>query len=697
MSTRKHLSLALVTLALASCGRAPIPTSLELGINPSRVWYHTGQSVELFADLRSHRGEEIADLELLWTVEPAGAATLGAPGMDPRTVNYTLDLEGTTTFTVCVPPRREEDPPTLCDSLRVRVDDGMPSLEVASPTPGQELTGEPIVEVLGSVADRSMVNVYINGTPAVVDEMGSFSGTTDALFGVNHIVVSASDGLTDASEVELDVLWAPEYTPALGADGTPQLLLDDGLGLWLGQDFFDDGSGIALDARPVETHDLADVLELVVASVDVGSYLPDPVVDSPPTFVLRVPRAAIGEPHVEIDLTDDGVDLFVRIGLIEVDTSGALVIEGVSLPLDGTITASAVAFAHITIRKESEAVPLEVTTGAVSVGLESLEGRFMHPDTAAIFQLAEGILRPAVEGALVDALTATIESSVPEVLRGALGSLDTALAGQSFEIASDPFPPVTIGLDGGIRVLQLSHRRELSTLLRTEIGSSTPSIHPESLGVPRLTTLPALPFVNEGRLQLGLRLALLNGLLHSLWASGFFEVDASSILPDSISSLVSEARIFGRMQPVLRPPRVDETDHLVLSLGQLELELLYMGETVRFGMSLDAGMNLSFADNRIAIAVAEEPVIRIWTLQAPSNPRSLTPDTIRTLLLNLWPDLSSSVAGGLGFDLPTPALGDLGGLAPDLASLTLGLESTGELRYRRGVLVLEASLNGTLP
>ena len=686
----------LAALSLVACDAAPVPAFIEASIQPSRTWYHTGQTVQLAAIVRDANYVEIENVEVSWTVEPESAATEGATSMDPRNASFTLNEEGRVVFTGCAPPPDPELEPTLCASLAIRVDDGMPVLEIESPEPGEQLADESIV-VRGSVADLDMVNVYINGTPATVDEMGRFEGAIEPLFGVNHIVVSATDGLTDAAEAELDVLWASEWTPAIGADGRPSIELDDGLDLWLGQAFFDDGVLLDTETRPVETRDLADVLELVVDSLDPNGFIPDPVVDSGPSFNLRVTDADIGEPRVEIDVTDDGADLFVRIGRIEADTSGVIMVDTTSLPLTGTVSGSAVAFAHLTIRKESEEADLEVSVSDLRVGLESLSGDFVSPETTAVFRLAEGLLRMTLEAALVDALRDTIESSVPDLLRDALGAIDTALADQSFEIASDPFPPVTVTLDGRIRELSSTFRRDLGATLRTSIGTTSDAVFPDSLGVPRVTTLPALPFVNEGSLQLGVRLALLNALLHHLWASGMFDVDASSILPESISGLVSEAHIVGRMQPVVRPPRADEEHTLVLTIGQLELELVFMGEPVRFGMSLDAGMSISLDANQLSIGISESPTLRIWTLQAASNPRLLTPETIETLLLDFWPDLRDSIAGGLTIDLPIPSLGDLGGLAPELAALELSIDRTEELRVRRGVLVMEAELTGTLP
>jgi hypothetical protein len=691
------LSLA-AALALSACGSDPVPTAIEVNVAPARTWYHTGQEIQLTATVTDEKGEPIEDVEVRWTVEPAVAAEQAAPLPDPRMASFTLETEGPATFTGCVVPRQEELEPTLCDSLVVRIDDGTPALEITSPAPGAELDDAAGIVVQGSVADRSMVNVYVNGTPADVDGIGRFEATVDARFGVNHLIVSASDGLTDVSEVEMDVLWAPAFAPALGDDGTPDAAFDDGLTLWLGQDFFDDAVPLDPSADPVVTRDLADILELVVANVDLSGLLPDPVVDEPPTFVLRVTNASISEPYAELDVTDDGLDLFIRLGRVEADTAGGLTFEGTDLPLDGRVSGTAVAFAELTVRKESAESELEVSLGELSVGLESLEGTFESDETAAVFRLAEGLLRTTLEEALVDAVRGTLEDSVPVILRDALGAIDTALAGQEIALESAPFPPVTIQLDGRIGELRALHRNSMVAKLRTRIGTDAAAVHPDSLGVARLNEVESpARFYGEGSLKLGVRLGFLNALLHALWNSGLLEVDATPLLPESVMGLVSEAQLLGRLPPVLRPAREGEEHDLVLSVGQLELELLFMGETVRYAVSLEAGVDVNLEDNHLSVDVAEEPTVTVWTLQPPSNPRLLTPDTVRTLLLDLWPDLRDGVAGSLAFDLPIPSLGDLGGVAPDLAGLELSLGLNERMRQRRGVLILDASLTGTLP
>ncbi|AKF03038.1 hypothetical protein [Sandaracinus amylolyticus] len=697
----KSIAIALLALALGGCGDGPparVPATITVRAEPARLWFHSDQEVVVAATVTDATGEELEAPTLVWTAEPASSVTAGAPDADPRRARFTLTTPGATTVTGCVAPAREGDEPTLCSSIVLRVDDGMPSLELETPAPGAELDDPSGIVVRGSVADRGVVRVYVNGVGVTPDDVGAFETTVPATFGVTHLAVDASDGLTEVSHVEMDVLWAPAFLPATSEDGLPALTLTDGLALRLGSAFFDDGLALDATTSPILTRDLADLLELVVTRLDVSSLVPDPVIDSPPTFTLRVTDVTLGDPRAELAITDEGVDLFLRIGAIEASTSGALTFEGESLPLDGVLRASAVAHARLTVRKESEDAEIVVEMGELEVAIESATGDFTSDETDAVFLLAEGVLRRTLEDTLGDAVHETVASSVPAVLRDALSAIDGALAGQSFSLDSAPFPPITISIDGGMRALDTTFEREMLATLRTSIGTNVASVHPETRGVAQLDASAMTPaFFRDGSIALGVRLELLNGLLHGLWSSGLLDLDVTPLLPEAVTTLVSEAHLEGRLPPVLRPPASDEGDDLVLGVGQLELALVFQGEPARFAVRIDAGVRVDVIDNRIAIDVAETPEITVWTLVPPSNPRLLTPDIVRNLLLDLWPDLRASLTSGLALELPLPAVGDLGGLAPDLAALTLELEMNGRLRPRGGVLVLDAQLVGTLP
>lgn len=126
---------ALLALVLAACSdESAGPATIEARIAPARIWYHTGQDILLTGFVTDAKGESLRDVPVHWEVEPANAATLGTAQEDPRQALFRLERIGTAVFTGCVVPESEGTEPTLCDSVLVRVDDGMPSLEIETPS-----------------------------------------------------------------------------------------------------------------------------------------------------------------------------------------------------------------------------------------------------------------------------------------------------------------------------------------------------------------------------------------------------------------------------------------------------------------------------------------------------------------------------------------------------------------------------------
>jgi hypothetical protein len=252
-------------------------------------------------------------------------------------------------------------------------------------------------------------------------------------------------------------------------------------------------------------------------------------------------------------------------------------------------------------------------------------------------------------------------------------------------------------IDGQLATLTSIHGRGITGVLQIDAGIDGESIHPESRGVALAAETDADPFFRSARLQLGIRLALLNGLLHALWDGGLLEVDATALLPSSISGIVSAAVISGRMSPVIREGAPGEEHDLILSVGQLELDAVYMGNPVRYGMTLEAGIDVDVVDNRLSLTIAEEPFIRVWAMDLASE-RALSSDALRDLLLTmLWPSLRESLADGLSLELPIPAPDALTTLAPSLAGLSLSIAMTERIGLRDDTLVVEGSLRGVLP
>lgn len=694
--------LVLAAVALAPVGGCsssggemgpPVPASIVASVTPARAAYRTGETVLLDAAVLDATGVEIAGVPVVWAVSPDGGASIAATG------RATLSALGRVTFEACTEEPDRRDRP-LCDAFTINVDDGSPVLEVTEPTPGAELGGGGATDYLvrGSVSDMGMANVFVNGVRAVPDALGTFEARVPAHFGVEHLVVVASDGVLAESRVEMDVLFAEGYAPGHIAAGDPGIELDEGAALLLGPAFFDDGVPVDVSARPIATDDLADLAALVLSTVDVGALLPDPVVDSRPTLFLRVPDVRLGEVSVSALADDDAIELFLRIGRLEADTLGTIMVDTTSIDLTGGIEGGVAAYARVRVMRRSAVDPIVVELESMDLAIERVVGRFDSPQANALFTVATGLLRSTLEAQLQTALEGSFATAIPDLLRGLFESLDGALMGQRIPLDTGIFAPVTIAIEGSLVELTSVRGEGVTASLSFAQWIEQPSMHPTSRGVALASADPSmdLRFLRGARLSLGVRLALLNGLIHSLWDTGLLEVDATTLLPASVSSIVSEAFLHGRMTPIVRAAGLGEEHDLVLAIGQLELDAIYTGDPVHYGMTLEAGLDLSLAANRLTVTIAEEPFIRVWAKDAASE-RALSSETLRGLLLTmLWPSLRTSLADGLSLELPLPPPDALAALSPELAGLALTLEQTAPVELRGDTLVIEGVLSGAL-
>lgn len=668
------------------------PAALDLTIDPVRAFFHTAQVVTLTAAVTDTEGMALPDAAVMFSATPEASVTPMPAGVQSAT--YTIAASGSISFTACV-----VDAPSICDTVDIVVDDGSPALEVETPLPGAEIDDATGILVRGSVADTSgELRVFVNGIAVELDGMGIFETTLPARFGVEHIDVVASDGLTDVSTVEMDVLWAPAFTPAVDADGQPAFTLDDSAGLWFGQRFFDDDAALDPTATPLETRDLADLLELVMLEADLSSVIPNPVVNEG-AFVLSLTDPAIASPSAEISVQDGGLEIFLRIGELRATTSGSLTIESEAFDLAGSIRAAAVASAALTVRKDSPEADVVVELGELTVSLESVDGTFASDEVTALFRLASGVLRTRLEAELLEAVEGLLGESVPTLLREVLTGLDGALANQTISIDSPPLPPVEVTLDGRMSRIETRYRRELLAPLRMSVSAPIAALHGSSRGFARLDTSGVAPeFFRGGSVELGLSVGFLNALLHVLWNAGLLDLDLTPLLPEGVSGFVTEARLDAKLPPMTRPPRVEETNDLILTLGQVEIVAMLDSGPARFGVQIGAGIDLELRDNRLALTIADEPVVRVWAIELAEDESIVTPEVVNALLNDLWPDLRSSIGDSLSLELPIPPLDGLAGIAPGLATFQLTLGETDPRLHPRGELViLDAAITGRIP
>ncbi|MFT5353335.1 MAG: hypothetical protein ACI9KE_000533 [Polyangiales bacterium] len=662
-------------------GPGAVPESLELRVAPARSAYFTDQAVRIEGVVRDSAGAMIRSVG--FTLETPPQATLADDG------TFTLNTEGYVNFEGCT-DRPGAEGAEVCDFVRILVDDGTPNLEVSSPVPGEEIGGGTATSILveGSVADSRDVAVRVNGDPVSLDAMGAFSHEVSALFGVNHLVISASDGISNEARVEMDVLYSDVFRA--GSGGTENTL-EDAITLRLGQAFFDD----RMPTTALEATDLADVLQLVLENADLLSLLPSPLIGSA-GLNLSATAVDVEDVSVELDVVDDGLDLFARLGRINISTTGSFTVDGTTLDLSGGLDAELSVYGHVTILKDSVDSPIESSVDSLTVAIESIDGRFASEEANAILALAEGLLRNRIEALLADSVGDTLLSAVPAVLVDGIGALDTSLRDQTFVLDTGVFAPMTLNIDARLSRLDTVYLSHVDAPMNFRASTDQENIHPESRGVADLAD-GSESVLFDVPAALAARVAVLNGLLHSLWSSGLLQIDATEILPESLAGVVEEATLRGLMTPIIRPARGAETDDFVFTIGQLELDLDLLGEQVTFGVTIEAGMTIDIVEGALVFAVEEEPDVRAWIITSTTPSPSVTTDTLRTLVLTqLWPSLRDSLLPGLSLALPSFALGDLSAIAPDLSGFALNISLASPVQLRRHSLVAELGIRGSL-
>jgi|GEM_PF-3338060 len=847
----------------------PDPAYLEWHLTPARAVYRPNQTVSVEITVLADDGAALTEYPLTFISDGADDVAFDA---EARSLKFLA--EGEITLSLCVGPSEAE----LCSSQDVWVDAGAPSLVVTAPLPGAEIGGDGggTIVVEGTVDDAQPVTVLVNQQVAARDG-DAFFAELDASFGVHHLVVSAVDQLGHETSTELDVLWAPAYSAIDPGDGGgPLMTAATGMALRLTQGFFDDGVPVDLTVAPPVARDLAGILELVIPNLNLSSYLPDELGGG---TGLSLEGAHILGSSVVVDVTDDGLELYVTLDPVRVSTAGSFTVGDTHLGLGGHVDVAFAAFAVITADKPGADDPVDVEMTDLVVVVEGLDTAFDDPAANALFTLASSQIRMALEDAAHDALDDALTDTLPAVIAEAFQSIDQALRDVSVPL-TEPFEGVTVHLDGRLAALRTRYRDALtgSLTITSGVGDQTltssrglaMALSEEASGaisagrcgdgqldpgeacddggrVPgdgcdqgcraeggwlcqadgctrvctsgdgvvaddlayryctsRVTrdtaaaycaqlggTLAiaadadahdviaglgsqsshrwlgattdeqgdwrwddgtlfwqgglavgeaftawasgapsaeggcatvrngewfALDCAEEQRficqlparcgdgvvgpgetcddgdlddvdgctrscapslfggaaVEVAVPLSFVNGLLHQLWSAGLLEIDATSFLGDR-AALVEQAATHGRLPPVVRAAYAWEPSDLVLSIGQLELELSIASLTTTFAVRLDAGLTVTMVDNGVVVDIAEEPLIRTWVAASDTDPPLLTPEVLADLLREqVWPDMRDALQSVLSLQLPLPSI-DLGAVAPSLGVLEMNL------------------------
>lgn len=663
-----------------------IPGGLQLQMTPGRDTYPPGIRLLPEVQMFNAYGEE-AEFDYEIVVEPDGAANI----IEDR---YELLEEGIVRFTACTLENGPEGEP-VCGWDEVVVNVGPPTIEITSPLPGAELdeTNDPSIEVTGTVTDTFGDPVaFLNGELLELAPDGSFAASVEPRFGVNHIEVAATDGLDgETAEAVADVLWAADYSPP----ATPSVNFANAISVRLGQLFMDDRMRpITQPDGTILTQDLADLLELVIKNFDLSMQIPDPVIDQS-GFFLRVPQIAIGKPLVQVDIVDGGLEIFIQIGDMQAVTDGSLTIDTNVLDLTGSLTAGMSALVIISVDKASPSDPIDVQVESLSVAVEDATPNFASAEANAIFELAQSALRTTLETLLIDSLQGTFVDQIPTLLTDVFTALDDALSDQVIDLDTGLGSPITLSIDGDVRTLDTAFRDHLTATLGLTAETDVTDVHAGSRGQALLFPDKSPPsFYQASRIQFALPFAMVNALLHTLWDAGLLEVDVTEQVPVN----VDRAELSAKLPPVIRPPLDGEPHDLVIELGQIEIETELLGRVDRYGVNISTGIDFGIDQGAISLQIGDMPRIRTWLISSSEDQPFLSADALADLIEGqVWPEFTAAFAGGLSLPLPAPDLSSLGNVAAPLANLTLEFRQVLPLGLRDGWLVIDASMEGTLP
>lgn len=673
------------TLALSAPSEA---VTIELTPHPARPYYQPGQILQLQPVARDALGQRVLGIRFQYSPSPAQAVARihGMPG------RYELLDEGTISFEVCA---RAE----LCTSLSVVVDAGSPLIVVDEPAAGAELGGDgsDTILVRGSVADARDSWVWVSGQPVEVDDLGRFEAAVPASYGVNHIFVSATDGVSEQAQDRRDVLWAPAYLPVadVAVSEGSMSALPGAARLALGQSFFDDGAPADSSAGP-RSEDVADLVALVVERAELTSLIPDPLVEGGDTLLLSITDVRPQDVSVEMAVLDDALEMFVRIGRLELDTEGGMDLGGTTVNLDGGLTATLSLLARLSLRVGAD-TGVEVELSESHTLLESASSRFVAPEANAVFRIAGSALRTTVEQALSGVVSDALVNQLPRLLEDALSSVEQLLRERRFNLSFAPLPAQTLTIDGRFASATLSHGRYVSLDLNTQIGTDTGPAHPQVRGVPQRSVSPEVVTFDSRAMQLALRMDLMNLLLHTLWNGGLLELrGADAATSDGLGDLLEAVTVSGKLPPLLRAAHPWEEADAMIELGQLEV-LFELGESSRYGASVALPVDVHVRDGALRLELGL-PEIDLWLIDSTAATPTPGEELAELVVPLLLPVLDDALNGNpIALDLPSFAAGELTAIAPSLAGFALSLVPGDDVVVRGDALIIDLQLIGSLP
>jgi hypothetical protein len=255
---------------------------LQVQIIPNKVVYKQDEKVQFLTAVRDVYENLIPEAKTtLEVTQPAK----GWKKLTDDTIRFGLD--GVYKIAIAV-----VGDPDMSKDIDITVDGTPPSLTIEYPPWGTTVDGKPSVALMGAAGDQTsgIDKVQVNGATAKVGvkscqydgdctngicnpetgycTIGTWTSQFGAKHGLNKIEATAQDISGEKARATRGFYYSGKYYPMVYE--TPEAnLVPDGLQIFIGKDFLDDGNH-----DPKNPNDMATLIEVAVAGLDIMSLLP---------------------------------------------------------------------------------------------------------------------------------------------------------------------------------------------------------------------------------------------------------------------------------------------------------------------------------------------------------------------------------------------------------------------------------------
>jgi len=702
------------------------PASLEVSPVPAKPVYKQQEKVKFIA--------AVFDIykNLIPNAKVAIGVTSPAQGFQAKGAD-TFQFNDDNTYAVHAEVVGSEE---VFKDLKILVDGSPPLLTIDYPPWGTELDGKPSVKIKGTAGDpgSGVKTLIVNGksvgvalTPCKQDSdctsgdtgggvcvpelgdptngncsVGEWQLQWGALHGLNMVLAQITDIGGLVTKATRGFYYGGKYYPTDAAKPNGAMV-EDGLQIFLGQKFIDDGVH-----DPNHPDDMATLMEVLIGGLDVNSLIPPNI--SQGGINVTISNVNLSKPAISLKCIKGGIDMLVEIAKVSADVSAKTKVLGISVGASGTVTISKISV-HMVLM-------LGVTAGVASVSVPTTDVQIL--DLNLKLNGLGGLLNGIID-MIIGGFTGQIEDMMKSMIAGQVTPLIQGLLAQFAINQAIPLPALIPGMPATtISLVSNLHLLEFNMLggtvkMNTSIVAPKGTAHTVLGSIGRAGCMGTVPDVfttdTTQRLQLAVHDDVINQALYAIWYGGSMKLqnlqakdlgltgDAASMGGFSLDGAVFGADLF--LPPILESCNMPTPMDVRIQVGDLFGEAtLAMGDTpLTIGLfaSLDIGATIGLGVDAATGAQALSVVINP-KLNYQMELVSITKDfegmkaSLQTIIEG---QLSKALANGVpGLDkiaVPLPAL-DLGSLLPGMAPGTKIVLKLKDLKRAGGFTAINAEL-----